>query len=374
MSKLHILDASVFLKAGTHAKHNKNREIFGFPVGGIEMLLNNIVVNRRRDEFVVVVFDSKTDRKELLGYYKGNRQPDFRTLAQEVAILPRLQAANIPCIKRDSYEADDLIDAVVRDNIDHYDKIYIHTNDMDLARNVTDKVEILCPTTRSYNVNRQAWLETVNLATNGEKSLQTIQDYIPTGVDVNRKNWEYVVREKTIVMYNTLTTHKTLLGDSSDNVPALPKGKELYANALTYARDKLGDLTQLNKINGMAHWLVNGEHGLTKEEVEEVFVRMKVFYPRLTQENLRVQEQNMLIPELKEICQIFRLYDTYKKMFQNKLDNMTEEQMTYVRNLASDIKTGMVAIQEGILLEEGYMAEDLFGGQNIIEGENIGGL
>ena len=140
---------------------------------------------------MAVVMDSSkpTFRHELYSQYKANREEMPDDLKTQLPLIHRLiDAFNIPAIKQDGLEADDLIAALTKRALKQNYEVFLVTKDKDLMQLVSPRVKMLAP--------------------EGTGVLQMI------GVeDVIAKMG---VRPERIVDY------LALIGDSSDNIPGVP--------------------------------------------------------------------------------------------------------------------------------------------------------
>ena len=138
---------------------------------------------------IAVVFDApgKTFRDEIYAEYKATRPPmpdDLR--AQVQPILDAVEAMGLPLLQVEGVEADDVIGTLCaqaeQDGLD----VLVSTGDKDLAQLVNDKVTLV------NTMNDRGWT-----ATRSRRSSTSIPEQI---VD-----------------------YLALVGDSSDNIPGVPK-------------------------------------------------------------------------------------------------------------------------------------------------------
>lgn len=163
--------------------------------GGLSYALT--MIERYRADDLVFVFDSPpTYRREIYsqlykyGRYKGNRKPKPHYITNQYDLIyDVLTSLNITVLKRDEYEADDLIYNLVEQYHTLYNNIYIHTNDSDQFFLVRDNVSII-PVTRNRSV-------------------------------INIENYEECVNSNRYIKYNTILFDKLLYGDKSDAVSGI---------------------------------------------------------------------------------------------------------------------------------------------------------
>lgn len=150
-------------------------------------------------DYLVVALDSMTPtfRHEMYEMYKANRQAAPEDLHEQVPrILEILDAANIPHIRVDGWEADDIIASVAKQASMHGIDTVMVTGDKDLLQLVDEHVCALRPPRNGSSSYRRIGPEEV---------LE-----------------EFSIRTDQIVDY------LSLIGDSSDNIPGVrgigPKG------------------------------------------------------------------------------------------------------------------------------------------------------
>ncbi|PPI88429.1 hypothetical protein CRV09_02670 [Candidatus Pantoea edessiphila] len=164
----------------------------GEPTGAIFGFINilNNIIKKYNPSHMAVVFDSssKNFRHEIFQYYKCNRLPMPNNLRIQVQPLCEIiQAIGLKIITLNGVEADDVI-GTLSYNINKSDDFLtlISTNDKDMAQLVTSKVNLI--------------------NTDSKKIL---------GPDEVKK--KYGVSPKLIADLLAIT------GDSSDNIPGIPK-------------------------------------------------------------------------------------------------------------------------------------------------------
>ncbi len=163
----------------------------GFPSGAIYGVVN--MLKRLQKDYpkseVIVVFDTKgkTFRHELYSEYKANRAVMPDDLAQQIDPLHEIiEAMGFPLIKVPGVEADDVIGTLALAFSKAGQQVLISTGDKDMAQLVNDQVTL------------------VNTMTHQVLDIEGVQD-------------KFGVRPDQIIDY------LALIGDTSDNVPGIPK-------------------------------------------------------------------------------------------------------------------------------------------------------
>ena len=163
----------------------------GFPSGaiyGVVNMLRKLVKDYPHSE-IVVVFDTKgkTFRHELYAEYKANRAEMPDELAQQIQPLHTIiEAMGFPLIKVPGVEADDVIGTMATQFSHQGHQVLISTGDKDMAQLVNEQITL------------------VNTMTN----LVSDSDGVVA---------KFGVRPDQIIDY------LALVGDTSDNVPGVPK-------------------------------------------------------------------------------------------------------------------------------------------------------
>ncbi len=161
--------------------------IYGFL--NIYWMIENMV----NPDYTAVSFDLRapTFRHELYSEYKGTRKgmPD-ELRPQMPAIKEILNAMNVPIIELETYEADDVLGTVAKNNEANGIFTYILTGDKDSFQLISDKSSVIIPTTKM-----------------GKTDYTT---YTPE-----------LLKEKLNIDPYQIIDIKSLMGDSSDNIPGV---------------------------------------------------------------------------------------------------------------------------------------------------------
>ncbi|HEX2585930.1 MAG TPA: DNA polymerase I [Steroidobacteraceae bacterium] len=188
--KLVLVDGSSYLYRAFHALPpltNSKGEPTGAMLGVVNMLLK--LIKDEHPDLIAVVFDApgKTFRDELFDQYKAHRPPmpdDLR--AQTQPLLDLVQALGLPLLRVVGVEADDVIGTLAinaaTENID----VLISTGDKDMAQLVNPRISL------------------VNTMTNSR---------------LDRDG----VKAKFDVYPEQIVDYLALIGDTSDNIPGVPK-------------------------------------------------------------------------------------------------------------------------------------------------------
>jgi len=141
--------------------------------------------------YIAVAMDSSkpTFRHEIYSQYKANRAAMPDDLKSQMPLVKELiEALNLPVVKRDGLEADDLIALLTCKAKEKGFEVFLVTKDKDLMQLIGNDVKMLAP--------------------DGTGTLQVID--------------QQQVREKMGVEPEKIVDYLALVGDSSDNIPGVP--------------------------------------------------------------------------------------------------------------------------------------------------------
>lgn len=163
----------------------------GLPTGAAYGVANMIkrLLKDYNSEHVAIIFDAKgkTFREDLYPDYKAHRPPMPTDLSSQFQPLVEiLEAMGLPVILIDGVEADDVIGTLAQSASEEGHKVLISTGDKDMAQLVNDNITLI------NTMSNQVLDETGVKAKFGVEATQII-DYL------------------------------TLIGDSVDNIPGIPK-------------------------------------------------------------------------------------------------------------------------------------------------------
>src|SRR5210317_705507 len=185
-----LIDGSSYLYRAFHALPALTNAK-GEPTGALHGVLTMILKLLREEQpaHIAVVFDApgKTFRDEMYADYKATRPPmpdDLR--AQVQPILDAVEAMGLPLLRVEGVEADDVIGTLCAEAEDQGLQVLVSTGDKDLAQLVTDKVTLI-NTMNDSRLDRDS------------------------------------VKAKFDVYPEQIIDFLGLVGDSSDNIPGVPK-------------------------------------------------------------------------------------------------------------------------------------------------------
>ncbi len=185
-----LVDGSSFLYRAFHAMPNlmnSKRQPTGAVYGIVNMLKN--LLKEHQPESMAVVFDApgKTFRDDLYEQYKANRSAMPDDLRRQIDWVHEIvEALGLPLLSVKGVEADDVIGTFAKQAEEKNLSVLICSGDKDLSQLVTEKV-LVSDTMKGVTYNIEG------------------------------------VKEKMGVYPHQIIDYLALIGDTSDNIPGVPK-------------------------------------------------------------------------------------------------------------------------------------------------------
>jgi len=218
MTDLVLIDGSSYLYRAFYAiKGLANSS--GEPTGALHGVLTMIrkLVREEQPARIAVVFDApgKTFRDDLYPEYKANRPPMPDELRSQVQpILDAVAAMGLPLLRVEGVEADDVIGTLCRQAAEEGLQVLVSTGDKDLAQLVNDNVTLI-------NTMDESRLDRDGVKAKFDVFPEQIIDYL------------------------------ALVGDTSDNIPGVPKvGAKTAAKWLNLYDSADGIIEHAEEITG----------------------------------------------------------------------------------------------------------------------------
>ncbi len=185
-----LIDGSSYLYRAYHALPKLSNSA-GEPTGALHGVLTmiNKLVREQPAERIAVVFDApgKTFRDEMYAEYKANRPPMPDDLRDQVEpLIDAVKAMGLPLLRVEGVEADDVIGTLCRRCADEGKNVLVSTVDKDMAQLVSDNI-MLVNTMSGQVLDRDG------------------------------------VKKKFDVFPEQIIDYLALVGDSSDNIPGVPR-------------------------------------------------------------------------------------------------------------------------------------------------------
>lgn len=162
--------------------------LFGFTNTVLEL------IQQHKPSHLAIVFDTSapTERHRIHPEYKANRDAMPEELVAAMPQLDRIASGfNIPVLRLDGYEADDIIGTLAHKAADEgFDQIFMVTPDKDFGQLVTDKIKMYRPSRQGSGA--EIW-----------------------GIEAIKEKWSIDRVDQVIDMLG-------LCGDTADNIPGIP--------------------------------------------------------------------------------------------------------------------------------------------------------
>ena len=215
-----LVDGSSYLYRAFYVPQLKRMQTTdGQPTGAVFGTINMIksLIQDYPESKIVAIFDAKGKnfRHELYQEYKANRPPMPDELRSQIDYVHRsIKAMGLPLIATPGVEADDVIGAYAKRASEEGQRVLVASGDKDLAQIVNDKVNLI------------------------DTMKKVIMD-------------EDGVVEKFGVRPDQIIDYLALMGDTSDNVPGVPKvGPKTAVKWLLEYGSLAGIIENADKIGG----------------------------------------------------------------------------------------------------------------------------
>ncbi len=193
MEKLYLLDghslahrAFYALPLLTTESGEYTNSVFGFA----KMLFK--IIDEEKPDHIAVAFDLKgpTFRHEEYEDYKAGRKKTPDELIPQIDLIKNvLESLNIPIVKKEGFEADDVIGTIAKEASEKGIDVKIVTGDRDALQLIDEHINVIY-------------------------TRKGITDIIEYDIDKVKEKYELEPRQ--------LVDMKGLMGDSSDNIPGVP--------------------------------------------------------------------------------------------------------------------------------------------------------
>ena len=268
-NRIFIIDGSSYLYRAFHAMPPLSTSK-GQPTGAVKGV-TNMLLNLKKDSEgspIIVVFDAKgkTFRNEIYSEYKANRPPmpdELRLQLDPVKSICR--AIGFPLIEIEGVEADDVIATITRMAKDAKYKCVVSSLDKDLMQLVEDPDTTLMNTMKHEIFNEEK------------------------------------VFEKFGVKPNQIRDMLALVGDSSDNIPGVPKvGQKTAAKWLNEYSNLDGVIKNADLIKGVVGDNLRNSLSELQRNVDLVSLKEDVDL------NVKFEDLLKLNPDQEELDKIFK--------------------------------------------------------------------
>ena len=147
-NKIFLIDGMALIYRAHYAMvYNQLTTSSGMHTSAIFGFVNSLlkILNDEKPDFLAICSDTKAPTFRHIRYdaYKANRKPMPDELQEQIPALYNIfEKSNIPLIKLDSYEADDIIGTITNSIDNKENHIYIVSGDKDLMQLVNDSTSV----------------------------------------------------------------------------------------------------------------------------------------------------------------------------------------------------------------------------------------
>lgn len=321
MNELVIYDMSAMVYYGGSHKE----DFFGYPVGGIRYFLNHLAVDLVSRDCIVPCFDSPSFRTGLSTGYKSGREKRPAIYSQIETLYEGLQQCGIKCEKYDGYEADDIVEWAVAQNVEKFIRgVTIYCNDMDLCHSIRNGV----------------LLRTLSPSMN---------DILPT-------NFETGIYRGKKIPYNTISAYKVFCGCGSDKIPQLKLksghgGYELFMFWSSFMGKKVQLSDRRYGANPELVRVFARKSGLfTPEEIEDVEKRIKLIYPAEVPDGVVITPTEWKDVDKERLESFMSLYGAREALRCLKMRgySISDDEKQFLMNRAKMLKSGAYAVDHNL--------------------------
>jgi len=284
-----LIDGSSYLYRAFHALPDLTNSQ-GEPTGALHGVLSmiNKLVRDQPDAHIGVIFDApgKTFRDDIFAEYKANRPPMPDDLRSQVGpILDAIKSMGLPLLQVEGVEADDVIGTLCREAAANGKSVLVSTGDKDLAQLVNDKVTLI----------------------------NTMNDSV-----LDRDG----VKAKFDVYPEQIVDYLALVGDTSDNIPGVPKvGAKTAAKWLNLYDSAAGIVENADEIKGKVGESLRDNVEQLKLSQELATIRLDVELPVSTQD---LQADAANLEDLRELYSRFELRTLLRQLDEHAIEAAAE--------------------------------------------------
>ncbi|MDO4966841.1 MAG: DNA polymerase I [Lachnospiraceae bacterium] len=205
MKKIVLIDGNSIINRAfygvpdlTNSEGLHTNAIYGF------LNIMNSILDEEKPDYLTVAFDVKhpTFRHEMYADYKGTRKGMPDELREQVPVLKELlKAMGVVTLEKPGYEADDILGTIAKKSEKDGLTVSLVSGDRDLLQIATDNIKVRIPKTK------------------GGKT------------EIENYNTQDVIDKYSVPPLGIIEL-KALMGDSSDNIPGVPKIGEKTATQL----------------------------------------------------------------------------------------------------------------------------------------------
>ncbi len=301
----------------------------------------NILFKTMDDEkptHLAVAFDlhAPTFRHEMYKEYKGTRSPMPDELREQIPVMKNLlQTMNIPIMEFAGLEADDILGTMAKKAQANGMEAVIMSGDRDLLQIADEHIKIRIPKTKGGKTE--------------------VEEYFPKDVE-----------EKYGVTPKQFIDVKALMGDSSDNIPGVPKVGEKTAAGL------IGEYKSLDGIYENIENITKPAIRTSLAENKELAYFCKKLVTIVTDADLPFSIDEMVIGNFYNESSFAKMKELELKSYLSRFDVSSVKPVAEVKvEILSDVGELISALSENQTIKETALSvKFLFGELNDYDHEN----
>lgn len=326
---LNVFDVSAIVHTAMANPHYRDKERYGFPVGGIYFLSMYLCNSMMSFDDMVLCFDSPCFRSREFPEYKRGRAKNMAVILQLEVLYEQLQKHGIRCLKLNGYEADDLIEWSVAQYQSSYPSIVIYSNDMDLCHSVR-----------------------------GEIRLKSIRK------DVNSicyTSFSDCIEKGEHIIFNTISAYKVFCGCKSDGIPVMRlengmHGKMIYQHFAGFCKEN-GLVNDYVRTASPKLLPIYAKYSGLFSSVDKIELakRIRLVYPAARPDGFEISpviSQRVDKGVFSHFLSLFEITDAFKRDMWFIRQQMTEKDKIYLKGLAKRYSSGEYSADKNIPYSE----------------------
>ena len=284
-----------------------NMRAGGIPTNAIYGFLNiyYMIESKYSPDYVAVTFDLRapTFRHKMYKEYKAHRKGMPDDLRPQISKIKEvLKAMNIIVIEKEGFEADDILGTVANINSNNNIFTYILTGDKDSLQLISDTSNIIIPTTKAGKTEYNLY-------------------------DRELLNEKFGINEKQVIEV------KSIMGDSSDNIPGVAGIGEKGAYNL---------IQKYNTLENIYMAIDNGDYDFSEKIKEKLLSSKDIAFLSKQLATIDINVDINLDYNLAKKSEInyFETYKIFKELNLNKfLAKYTFDESIFSENIENDLES-----------------------------------
>jgi len=291
---IRLYDVPAVLHSGYTNGFGIKAQYKGIPTGGPYLLATLIAQCISAGDVPILLWDSKTNRREYYPSYKASRSGNPKIRNANAFTYEFLQNSVMNSFKVPGYEADDLAFNIVEMYREQgVNRIELHTVDYDWAHNIVDSHQVLVPA-----------------------SAQVCY--------VTNENFQDIFSEpSTTVPLNSISAKKVFFGDSSDGISPYNGGRktkeEMFPAYINYCKAN-GYNTRLSE--PLLKFLKRYQAAFGEEDYKILVAKVNVIFPRTLEKPLDFSFETINMVEFKKYLSVTGCRQICKRLGLNFIEDM----------------------------------------------------